>query len=96
MKVKKVRKLPEQAERVETGTIQFGDDWPGVFIRGDNAFYLAVHLSGLIKYAEDEISRSAMVGLYELLRETQVGNAGNLPSMKKEPHGKLGVEKSGR
>ena len=26
--------------RVETGVIQFGDDWPGLFIRGDNALYL--------------------------------------------------------
>lgn len=23
--------------RVETGVLQVGDDWPGVFIRGDNA-----------------------------------------------------------
>lgn len=78
------RKLTEQEERVETGVIQFGDDWPGVFIRGDNAFYLAVHLLGLIKHSEDEISRSAMVGLYELLRGAQVENAGGLPSMEKE------------
>jgi hypothetical protein len=33
-----IRILPEQAERVETGPLQFGPDWPGVFIRGDNAF----------------------------------------------------------
>lgn len=35
-----MRKLPEPQDnlgRVETGTTQFGDDWPGVFIRGDNA-----------------------------------------------------------
>jgi len=25
--------------RAETGPIQFGDDWPGVFIRGKDAFY---------------------------------------------------------
>ena len=30
--------LPGVEKRVETGTIKFGDDWPGVFIRGDNAF----------------------------------------------------------
>jgi hypothetical protein len=35
-----IRKLPAVAERVETGPVQFGDDWPGVFIRGDNAFWL--------------------------------------------------------
>ncbi len=27
--------------RVETGPVRFGDDWPGVFIRGDNAGGLA-------------------------------------------------------
>ena len=25
------------SERAETGILQFGDDWPGVFIRGDDA-----------------------------------------------------------
>lgn len=39
-----VRIFPEQAERVETGVIRFGDDWPGVFIRGDNAAGLSFHL----------------------------------------------------
>lgn len=78
------RKLPEQAERVETGTIQFGEDWPGVFIRGDNAFYFAVHLLALIKNSENEISRIAMEGLYELLRRAQVENAGGLPSLEKD------------
>jgi len=30
--------------RIETGSVQFGDDWPGVFIRGDNAAYYAMIL----------------------------------------------------
>lgn len=31
-----LRKLPlEDGQRVETGPVQFGNDWPGVFIRGD-------------------------------------------------------------
>jgi hypothetical protein len=33
-----ILKLPAVGARVETGAVQFGDDWPGVFIRGDNAF----------------------------------------------------------
>lgn len=28
------REFPEQAVRVESGPIQFGDDWPGLFLRG--------------------------------------------------------------
>lgn len=33
----RVRQFPP-AERVDTGPIQFGKDWPGLFIRGDHAF----------------------------------------------------------
>lgn len=39
-----IRLLPEQKERVETGIVKFGDDWPGIFIRGDNALYYALCL----------------------------------------------------
>lgn len=42
-----IRKLPKQDKRVETGVIQFGKDWPGVFIRGDNAFMFASALKQL-------------------------------------------------
>jgi len=31
-------------ERPETGPMQFGKDWPGVFIRGDEAFHFFLHL----------------------------------------------------
>jgi len=27
--------------RIETQVVQFGDDWPGLFIRGDNAIAFA-------------------------------------------------------
>jgi hypothetical protein len=47
-----VRVLPAQAERVETGAVRFGDDWPGVFIRGDNAMNFAYHLETLLDEAE--------------------------------------------
>lgn len=26
--------------RIETGAVQFGDDWPGMFIRGDSAMQI--------------------------------------------------------
>ena len=32
-----IQKLPEAPFRVDTGAVQFGADWPGVFFRGDNA-----------------------------------------------------------
>jgi len=31
--------------RVETGPLKFGDDWTGVFIRGDNALSWASYLT---------------------------------------------------
>lgn len=35
------------APRVESGAVQFGNDWPGLFIRGDDAFDLARHIGNL-------------------------------------------------
>jgi hypothetical protein len=34
-------------KRVETGVVLFDDDWPGVFIRGDDAFAFGIALQGL-------------------------------------------------
>lgn len=42
-----VQRFSGNPKRVETGPMQFGTDWPGVFIRGDNALYLA-HILELI------------------------------------------------
>lgn len=42
----KIRQLPATSARVETGAVQFGEDWPGVFIRGDHAFSLCAYLDG--------------------------------------------------
>lgn len=36
--------------RVESGAVQFGDDWPGLFLRGDNAFNLATQIAQLETY----------------------------------------------
>jgi hypothetical protein len=30
--------------RLETGVVQDGDDWPGIFIRGDHAFALSLQI----------------------------------------------------
>lgn len=34
--------MPDKMQRVETGVIQFGNDWPGVYVRGDNALHMAM------------------------------------------------------
>lgn len=33
------------ADRIETGALQINDDWPGVFLRGDNAFAYVMYLN---------------------------------------------------
>lgn len=34
--------MPEGMQRVETGVVQFGDDWPSIHIRGDVAMFMAM------------------------------------------------------
>lgn len=54
--------------RPETGPMQFGEDWPGVFIRGDNAmaFSLAVNKAAQI------ISKKHVLNTQELLVTSQL------------------------
>jgi hypothetical protein len=40
--------------RVETGAVQFNSDWPGVFIRGDNAVGYAMCLEQALKILKSE------------------------------------------
>lgn len=67
-----IRKLDRKEPRVETGPVQFGDDWPGVFIRGDDA---AGYYAGIIKTLtrqsdEDWVDGLGLLrGLAKLLRE---------------------------
>ena len=50
-------------QRVETGPMQFGQDWNGTFIRGDNAGYMAFELTELQK-AIDELLETRNVDLF--------------------------------
>ncbi len=70
-----VRKFDSQQERVETGPIQFGDDWPGVFIRGDHALHYSMLLENLLNGKipqEDFISLMVLHGLKEDLASCDV------------------------
>jgi hypothetical protein len=42
--MKKLQKIVLDGARPGTGPMQFGDDWPGVFIRGDDALGYALAL----------------------------------------------------
>lgn len=63
---------PNDLRRVETGTVQFGDDWPGVFIRGDNAAYYSMALDSLMNGNTDPMTIGVLCGLNELLKSSNV------------------------
>ncbi len=79
-----ILQLPAQPERVETGAVQFGDDWPGVFIRGDNAFGYMLNLQVALEAADHytaipPLTRAGVEGLIHTLRAAIIGPAGNNP-----------------
>lgn len=64
-------------KRVETGPVQFPDDWPGVFIRGDNALAYAMYLNMLLEQVGEEnlsLSYGCLRGLVNVLNSCQVGS----------------------
>ena len=58
--------------RAETGPMQIGDDWPGVFIRGDNAMAYAMQLEAVLAGHFDPINRGVLQGLVSTLRGCDV------------------------
>lgn len=80
-----VRLLPATDKRVETGPIRFGDDWPGYFIRGDNAAGDAVLIAGVIALGDKdpakawELARPLLAGHYAELSTCIVGGLPVLP-----------------
>jgi hypothetical protein len=72
-----IRKLPALDERIETGPVQFGDDWPGVFIRGDNALWFAKCLEvALAELPGYTMTKSVLYGLASDLRSCSAGDTG--------------------
>lgn len=70
-----IRQLPAVYKRVETGPVQFGDDWPGVFIRGDSAGYYALQLGRLLEDANDPFAPVILRQLQQVLACCIVGPA---------------------
>lgn len=67
-----VQKLPKQPKRIETGPLQFEDDWIGVFIRGDSSKYYAAALANIIKdYDRKNLSVQICEGLIDLLLSSE-------------------------
>jgi hypothetical protein len=63
-----IKNIDHSGPRVETGPVQFGHDWPGVFIRGDNALHHAYQLSILLNdKLGAEMAKVTLAGLARLL-----------------------------
>lgn len=66
--------------RIETGVIQFDDDWPGVYIRGDDAFKYAFSIRNFVEYvsdgykAIDPFALSVLLDLLKLLEQSNMQN----------------------
>ncbi|MGE0521274.1 MAG: hypothetical protein AB7F22_25520 [Reyranella sp.] len=64
-----IRQLSAVYPRIETGPTRFGDDWCGVFIRGDNAAYFALALRYVLGTSTaDPIAIMTVHSLLELLQ----------------------------
>lgn len=80
--------LNAQDKRVETGAIQFGDDWPGVFIRGDNAGWFAFSLKAILEHEAQKLEPHHVLLLKQLhatLSGAIVGPASDLIKLQIDP-----------
>lgn len=82
---RRVRSLPAMDQRVETGPIRFGDDYPGYFIRGDNAIGEASVIASVIALGDKdpiqawELARTLLAGQYAELANCVLGGLPPLP-----------------
>jgi hypothetical protein len=49
--------IPGGSNHIPTGALQFKDDWPGLFIRGDEAFAFMLELKQILKVLEKQGNR---------------------------------------
>lgn len=67
--------MPDGMTRPETGAMQFGNDWPGVFIRGDNAAHYAMMIDTLLLQEKtDPIAIANLSALGMLLKGSKASN----------------------
>lgn len=73
-----IRQLSALDSRPESGPMQFGDDWPGVFIRGDNAMGYSMALESIAQRLTENDQHNAILelmtlrGLVDLLKSCRV------------------------
>lgn len=70
--------------RPETGLMQFGEDWPGLFVRGDDSFHYADLLSSLLVEHDETlgpIRRLALQSLVAMFRSTNFNDESHEPKV---------------
>lgn len=62
--------------RLETGKLEVPNDWPGIFIRGDNALYYAACITDTLnkKSVDSEFQYAVLQGLRDLLFSCEENN----------------------
>lgn len=71
--------VPPLDKRIETGPLQFGDDWPGVFFRGDDALFMAGYLALALQHVPDQAGfpvKQLLMNLRDTLQSCSVGDTG--------------------
>lgn len=91
-----IQQLPAPGCRVDSGPVQFaGDDWPGIFLRGDTAGPYAMLLHSVIVGGGTDAEREMLKCLYALFRSCVVGGAREmfpeLPLAELRPEPRKGV-----
>lgn len=81
-----VRRLGTEGKRVESGPIMFGDDWPGLFLRGDDCHLYATSLREVVLDKPDIglITKSVLMGLLDALESSNCANNDAFPAWHKK------------
>lgn len=66
-------KMNPSGQRVESGRLEFQNDWPGIFLRGDDAIRLQLLINiALDKLKDDPINQLQLQGFSQILGECLV------------------------
>jgi hypothetical protein len=57
---------------METDAVRFGNDWPGIFIRGDSALGNASILRALVEHVDYKPAKIFLAELAELFESCQI------------------------
>lgn len=69
-------------KRAETGPMVFGGDWPGIFLRGKDAFILSQALQNIEKYLPQSLTRQVVSEFIPMLQSCILdGTVGKVETM---------------